>query len=247
MDKNFTIKKSQEDIYINNLIDTWLINKEIINLAKNEYFDNPYHNFLHALRVANYVLLLPYDKFDFIEMRSLIIAALFHDAWHTWVVDILDEFKSLSIFREKMDIYLESDSDFVYDDGICRNAIIWTVFKNRAKNTNKYAKILADLDIGDLWFDIGDFIYFWSLLAYEFNQEAIDFYEKSEKWYFKYLMSINKYIIIDEDVRQILPNSLNNIKKFYQIPIEKKLEMFQVLKEEDITLENFKNRFCDYF
>lgn len=247
MDKIFVIKKTQEDIYISNLLDTWLVDKKLILLAKERYFDNPYHNFLHALRVANYILFLPYDKFNALELRSLIIAWLFHDAWHTWDADILDEFKSLEIWRESMDQYLSENPDFIYNDSICRNAIIWTVFKNRAINKNKYAQILADADIWDIWYSVGDFIYFWSLLAYEFNQEAIDFYEKSEKWYFKYLISINKNIIINEDMRKALPNSLNTIKKFYTIDIQKKLEMFQVLKNEDITLEDFKIRFYNDF
>jgi hypothetical protein len=56
----------------------------------------------------------------------------------------LDEFISLDNFRKTMDKY----KDFLINDSICRAAIIGTVFKNRAKNINKYAKILADCDIG---------------------------------------------------------------------------------------------------
>ncbi len=239
MNYSFQQKTRQIDILKKQLIDSWLVTIDIINDAQKLYNDIPYHNFLHALRVASYVLLLNKNRFSPLEIRSLIIAWLFHDAWHTWDVTTLDEFISLDYFRVTMDKY----PDFLIDDSICRAWIIGTVFKNRSSNINKYAKIMADLDIWDLAFWIEDFLYYWSLYSLELWKKPSFFYTEVEKWYFKFLMWINKHIVISPEVREVLPNALNTIREYYKIDLDKKIQIYNTLLKEDITLEEFKERF----
>ena len=239
MNKEFVTKNRQIEILKNKIISSWLIDEDILNDASKLYYDNPYHNFLHVLRVTSYVLLLNKNDFSPLEIRSLMIAWLFHDAGHTWTAMELDEFISLDHFRKTMDKY----PDFVVDDIICRHWIIWTVFKNRAKNKNKYSKIMADLDIGDIWSWIADFIYYSSLFSLEEYVKPEYFYTEVEKGYFKYLMSIDKFVMISSEAREVLPNSLKTIREFYNIPLDKKLSMFETLKNEDITLDEFREKY----
>lgn len=241
MQKNFVFKTRQLKILKKEIISSGLVTEDILNDAEKLYNKNPYHNFLHALNVTSYVLKLDKNKFSPIELRSLLIAWIFHDTGHTWRAMELDEFVSLDNFRKTMDKY----SDFLIDDSICRNAIIWTVFKNRVSNQNKYAKILADCDIWNIWDWIVEFLYYWILLSMEYDVSIEEYFETTEKNYFLYLMWIDKNIIITEEVREMLPNSLKTIKDFYKISLRKKLEMFEILKNEDITLEEFKIKFFD--
>jgi hypothetical protein len=80
-------------------------------------------------------------------------------------------------------------------------------------------------------------------LALEYNVSVEEYFTETEKNYFLYLMNIDKNILITEEVREVLPYSLRTIKDFYNISLEKKLEMFEVLKNEDITIDEFKERF----
>ncbi|MDR2411727.1 MAG: hypothetical protein LBD88_04085 [Candidatus Peribacteria bacterium] len=81
------------------------------------------------------------------------------------------------------------------------------------------------------------------MLALEYDVSVEEYFTKTEKNYFLYLMNIDKNIFITDEVREILPHSLKTIKDFYNISLEKKLEMFEVLRNEDITLDEFEKRF----
>ena len=102
---------------------------------------------------------------------------------------------------------------------------------------------MSDLDVWDIWVWIADFIYYWSLFALELWVTAEYFYSEVEKGYFKYLMSIDKFIMISSEAREVLPNSLKTIREFYNIPLEKKISMFETLKNEDITLDEFREKY----
>ncbi|MDR2411726.1 MAG: HD domain-containing protein [Candidatus Peribacteria bacterium] len=83
MTAKFTIKKRQIEMLKKEIEKTYLIPSEIINDAEKLYNNNPYHNFLHALVVTSYVLKLNMNRFSVLELRSLAIAAIFHDTGHT--------------------------------------------------------------------------------------------------------------------------------------------------------------------
>jgi hypothetical protein len=198
---------------------------------------------LHALCVSCYILELEQLWFGKIELRSLLIAALFHDAWHTWSPSIFDEFHSLSIYKNILEQYKNQFENYLIDESIIRKAIMWTVFKQRWKNTDLYAQIMADCDIGCIGKDVYEFIYYGFMLAFEFWVDAETFITKTEKWYFLYLMWIEKEIIINEFTKQIFPNSLKTIKDFYLLTFETKKSMFETLQNTDVTLEDFKNKY----
>lgn len=236
---NFTFKTRQVKILEERILSSKLIDENLLQDIKKLYNAVPYHNYLHILQVSQYCLSLSIDDFSLIQIRSMMIASLFHDAGHSGKMEILDEFTSLTFLRETMDRY----PDYVINDAICRNFIIGTVFQNRAKNINIFAQIGADFDIWCIGEWIWEFMYYSSLFALELWVSSEKFYTEVETGYFKYLMWINKNIIVTENVKKILPNSIKTIKDFYKIPLEKKLEMFEILRTQDITLDEFTEKF----
>ena len=259
MIKKVIYKSREEEIIINELSLSSFINKEqLLDIKKYYNKEVPYHNFLHALIVASKTLeLLNSNDFDIIEIKSLFIAALFHDAWHTWMAEDLDEFRSLDIALEAIEIF---EKKYQYDwinHSIIRKAIIWTVFKNRGNNTNKYAIIMADLDVSTLWLNFIEFLYysdFWMALEIGNNLEwklDINWWFKNI-WYFKFLMWVNKNIYINKNIREkLLQKSLENITKYIDISknwfklenwknIEK---LFNYWKNNNITYKEFKTEY----
>jgi hypothetical protein len=83
MTTNFKTKNKQIEILKKEIEKTDIIPTEIINDAEKLYNNNPYHNFLHALVVTSYILRLNINRFSMLELRSLAIAAIFHDTGHT--------------------------------------------------------------------------------------------------------------------------------------------------------------------
>lgn len=81
MEKNTMYKRIEEEHLSKKIISSGLITPEELLYIKNLYCEFvPYHNFVHALKVAESVLMLPMQDFDIVEIKSLFIAALFHDA-----------------------------------------------------------------------------------------------------------------------------------------------------------------------
>lgn len=238
----FAYKNKEEQILIDTLVSSSLISKEVLLEIKKIYYDNPYHNFLHVLYVAKLVTLLPCDKFNLLEIKSLLYAALFHDALHTWKSTELDEYISYDIWLKTYYELSDKYDLWIINDSIFRHAILWTVFKNRWKIKNKYAIILADLDIWIVGTNIMNFCYY---NAFSIGEE---FWQEPETWvedynFFKFLIKTDKNIIISDEARQILPNSYTVMKKFITMSKELKLEMFNYLKNNDVTFEEFKQKY----
>lgn len=236
-------KSRQERILMDDLIKSGLVTEEILIDIKKFHDKNPYHNFVHALKVARWALFLPLSENTIVEVKSLLYAALFHDALHTWTARVLDEFYALTLAQNKINEYEEKYNLQWIDYWILRKWIIWTVFKNRWILTNRYSRILADLDVGVIWEDIFNFMFYSIPLALEFGDTSKKFFKTTNIWYFKFLMWMNKNIIISEEVRKIYPNSLKVIKQFVNMPIELKEDMFYFVLNNDITLEEFKKEF----
>lgn len=259
MNKKVIYKSREELILMKELASSSFITLEQLKDIK-KYYDEkvPYHNFLHALTVALKVLeLLSPDDFNIIEIKSLFIAGLFHDAWHTGMAEDLDEFRSLDFALKFIDKFEKKYNYDWIDISIIRKAIIWTVFKNRDKNKNKYAIIMADLDIHQLGLNFSDFLYysdFWMALeignSKDWKLDIEDWFKNI--WFFKFLMWIEKNIYINEKIRdKLLKKSLENIKKYINISknnfcLENWVyiwEVFNYWKNNDATLEEFKNKF----
>ncbi len=233
-------KHKQEQILIEEIASSSFVTKEILCDIKkyyNEYV--PYHNFLHVLQVSKSLLQLNQKYFNILEIKSLFFAALFHDAWHTWQADLLDEFNSLDIALKNLSEFNNKFNIWLLDETLIRKAIIWTVFAKRWKLTDRFAKILWDLDIWVLWWDFLEFCYYWFPFWYELWQSEKEYITKTEIWYFKYLISFNKEILLTKEVKEIYPNIFKNIKQFINTDLNLKIDMMKTIKEQDITYEEF--------
>jgi len=184
-------KSKQEEKLIKSLSGSHLISREQLMYIKWLYNESvPYHNFLHALKVAEGVLKLPKDKYNIIEIQSLFIAALFHDAWHTGTAEDLDEFRSLDMAFQWI-IDFEKKYNYAWIDySIVRKSIIGTVFKNRASNKDPYA----------------DLNYFKFLMWIEKNVYRN---ETIREIYPEYLTNIKKYIHIN-------PSNIQDIYEYWR-------------------------------
>ena len=237
-------KSKQEKILIKNLSLSSFITEEMLYDIKKYYNKEvPYHNFLHALQVSSEVLRLNLDKFNILEIKSLFFAALFHDAGHSWQANLLDEFRSLDIALQNLEEFEKKYDIWFIDKTIIRKAIIWTVFAKRWKFTDKFARIMWDLDVWVIGWDFIEFCYYGFPFCYELNQTPEEYITKTEINYFKYLMSFDKQVLLTQEVKEILPNSLKNIKKFINTDKKILIEMCEIIKNEDISLEEFEERF----
>ncbi len=251
-------KSRQEKILMKELAESSMISlDQLWDIKKYYNEDVQYHNFLHALTVAGKVLELSCEKYNIIEVRSLFIAALFHDAGHNGTAEDLDEFRSLDIAFENIETFEKKYNYEWIDVSIVRNAIMGTVFKNRGTITNKYARIMADLDIHTIWLDFAEFLYYadfgMAIEIWEHYNWKLDI----EKWfsdisYFKFLMWVSKKIFLIQDFQNdFLHNSLYNVERYINISQnnfktqkgERIIYIFNMWKENDITLNEFKKEF----
>ena len=237
-------KSRQEKILIEEIASSSFVTKDILCEIKKYYNLNvSYHNFLHVLQVSKQVLRLNPKDFNIVEIKSLFFAALFHDAWHTGQASLLDEFNSLNIALKSLNELNQKFDIWFLDEWIIRKAIIWTVFSKRWQLKDKFAKILWDLDIWVLWLEFLEFCYYSFPFWYEMWIEEKEFITKTEIWYFKYLLSFDKKILLSEQVRDISPNIFKNIKKYLNTHLETKIDMMKTIKNEDITYEEFYKKF----
>jgi len=188
---------------------------------------------------AEWVLRLPRDTYNIIEIQSLFISALFHDAGHTGTAEDLDEFRSLDLAFQGI-IDFEKKYDYTgIDYSIVRKSIIWTVFKNRAQNKDTYAILLADLDVSTVGMSFPEFLYY---ADFPFSIEC---WKQLDEWlsdlsYFKFLMWIDKNIFKDESIRKLFPEYLKNTKKYITISFNDLNEIYKYWKENDITYKEFE-------
>ena len=237
-------KHSQERYLMVLLSQSSFVTKEMLLDIKKYYNEEiPYHNFLHALQVSSEVLRLNPKHFNIVEIKSLFFAALFHDAGHTGQASLLDEFTSLDIALKSLEEFEQKYDIWFLDKSLIRKAIIWTVFAKRWKLTDRFAKILWDLDIWVIWGEFLEFCYYGFPFWYELNQSEEEYITKTEINYFKYLMSFDKQIILTSEVKEILPNSLKNIKKFIATPNEILIYMMTTIKNKDITFFEFEEKY----
>jgi hypothetical protein len=239
-------KSREESLLIESLSQSQLISKQQLLEIKKLYDENvPYHNFLHALKIAEWVLKLPKDLYNIIEIHSLFISALFHDAGHTGTAEDLDEFRSLDMaFHGIMDFEKKYNYTWI-DYSIVRKSIIGTVFKKRALNKNPYAILLADLDVSPLGMSFPEFLYY---ADFPFSVECwIDI----DTWindvnFFKFLTSIDKSVFRSEVIRETFPEYLQNIKKYLSFIPNDIPNLYEYWRDNDITYTEFEEYYKKY-
>lgn len=238
--KRLIYKSREEEVLIESLAKSQLISREQLLYIKKLYNENvPYHNFLHALKVAEGVLKLPRDLYNIIEIQSLFISALFHDAGHTGTAGDLDEFRSLDMAFQGI-IDFEKKYDYAgIDYSIVRKSIIWTVFKNRASNKDPYAVLLADIDVSTVWMSFPEFLYYCDFpISLEFKKEIHEWLKDVS--YFKFLMWVDKNIFRTEKLREVFPEYLKNARLYMTINLNKIDGLYKYWMENDITYKEFE-------
>ena len=258
MNNKVVYKSRQEAILIDELASSSMISKEQLLDIKQYYDENvAYHNFMHALVIAGKVLELSSEDYNIIEIRSLFLAALFHDAWHSWTAEDLDEFRSLDIAFENIEKFEKKYNYEGIDFPIVRKAIIWTVFKNRATNTGKYARLMADLDNHTIWLDFAEFLFYTDFWMAVEIWEQTNWSTDIKKWfknisYFKFLMWINKNIFLNSWLKdELLSQTLRNIQDYVSVSKNdftiwngNKIEdIYKYWKDNDITFNEFQTKF----
>lgn len=243
MKQTFAYKFKEENKLMTSLCLSGLISRQQLLEIKEMYdWKVPYHNFLHALKVAEGVLQLPTEQFNIIEIRSLFISALFHDAGHTGTAQDLDEFRSLDMaFQGIMDFEKKYNYSWI-DYSIVRKSIIGTVFKNRAINTDRYAVLLADLDVSTVWMSFPEFLYY---ADFPFSIECwvwIDDWIQDVN-FFKFLTSIDKNIFRTEVCRKIFPEWLKNIRKYLSPKKAPLKQLYTFWREHDVEYSDFEKKF----
>ncbi len=234
-------KSREESILIKSLSQSKLIWEAELLEIKKLYDENvPYHNFLHALKVAEGILKLPQSQYNIIEIQSLFISALFHDAGHTGTAEDLDEFRSLDMAFEGI-INFEKKYNYTgIDYSIVRKSIIGTVFKNRAVNKDPYAILLADIDVSTVGMDFLEFLYYadfpFSIECWAWISDWL-----KDLAYFKFLMSIEKNIFRTKQVRKVFPNAHSNIKKYIALEPKNVVKIYEYWRDNDVTYEEFKD------
>jgi hypothetical protein len=103
-------KLRQEQVLEELIVSSKLIDRSILSRVKAVYLDNPYHNYLHALKIASYILYIDRKLMSITEIRSLLFAALFHDAGHTGKTETLDEFISLDIALQSIQSLINEEN-----------------------------------------------------------------------------------------------------------------------------------------
>ncbi len=248
MKTDFTYKDSQEKILSDRIIEQSFVTHEQLEAIKPLYHsDVPYHNFLHVLTVAHGVLKLPKNSYTQKERDSLLIAALFHDADHRGGrAQTLDEFRSLDLAFSEVQKF-EETYNLDLDYSIIRNAIIGTVFKNRASNTNPYAIILADLDVGAFGMEFAEFLYYADFpFSLENSMEIIPWMEQNHR-VFQFLTGIEKHIFRDPEIREIYPHVFENIKLYLTANRKNIQTLYDIWKTQDITVQDFREKYREIF
>jgi len=240
-DNKLRYKHKQERILIDSLSQSALINKQQLReiwLLYNK--EVPYHNFIHALKMSEQVLKLNREEYSIIEIQSLFVAALFHDAGHSWIAWDLDEFRSLDLAFHEIEKFEKKYNYIWIDYSIVRKAIIWTVFKNRKRNQNKYAILMADLDVCTIWMSFPEFLYYADFpISVEFQKDILDWFHDFN--YFNFLLWVNKHIFLHENIRETYPNYLRNIKKYISIKESSLIKIYNYWKENDISYDEFED------
>ena len=200
----------------------------------------PYHNFMHALKVAEWVLKLPREVYNITEIQSLFIAALFHDAGHTGTAEDLDEFRSLDMAFQGI-IDFEKKYDYTgIDYSIVRKSIIGTVFKNRSSNKDPYAILLADIDVSALWMSFLEFLYYADFpFSIECGKDLDEW--MNDVSYFRFLIAVDKNIFRNETISKLFPHSILNIKKYIEIELSDIQKLYIYWRDNEITYQEFQD------
>ncbi len=216
------------------------ITDDILLIAKNLSTNSWYHNFWHAIWVAETVIkLCEVEKMDRQTLNLLVLAALFHDSWYIenkkidlekLACNLSDNYIPDKIF-EKLNIKRQDFNEL----------IMQTKLSNRNLNNEEFVKILQDADLWCLWRWPYYILYACMWLVDEWV--SLENFVKNQKKFVLNTMIDWKFYISNAWILRLKNpiESLSIIEWWPNSIIEKAYN----LRKEDITFEEFKKEIDD--
>lgn len=232
------------------ILDHSNISIELIATAAVVAKRNPYHNFGHALGVAEYVIKIALIMgLPLKEINIMGVTALFHDAGHQGIMHWNDEMYSLELMNMVM-----SDDDFAIFELsreqallVMRDVGIATIFpNNRGKINDLRAKIIQDSDLANIGQDPVYLLWSSMGLIDEFNKvrtaplTPFEFiYSEQEKFVnFLKILSSDKNVYLSDGAKKIFAKPEETVIELKKVSPAAINFAFEV-RREDITLKEF--------
>ncbi|HPC34628.1 MAG TPA: HD domain-containing protein [Candidatus Absconditabacterales bacterium] len=216
------------------------ITDDILLIAKNLSTNSGYHNFGHAIGVAETVIkLCEVEKMDRQTLNLLVLAALFHDSGYIenkkidlekLACNLSDNYIPDKIF-EKLNIKRQDFNEL----------IMQTKLSNRNLNNEEFVKILQDADLGCL--GRGPYYILYACMGLVDEGVSLENFVKNQKKFVLNTMIDGKFYISNAGILRLKNpiESLSIIEGWPNSIIEKAYN----LRKEDITFEEFKKEIDD--
>ena len=211
---------------------------------------NPYHNFGHMLGFTeSAIMILIAEGAERKEINRVAMSGLTHDAGHEGRVRVYDEIRSFELTSL---VYDEDDLKIMgmtKDQAMAaaRDDIFATIFGNRGKINDRFARVMQDADLAHL--GRGAMYWLWASMGLvdEFAAEGRIFsptqfiYEEQPKFisFLKTRSQNNDKVYLSEGAQNVFVNpeeSLRTLVTFKPAAIEYAYNV----RREDIILDEFK-------
>ncbi|MFA6256075.1 MAG: HD domain-containing protein [Candidatus Absconditabacterales bacterium] len=196
---------------------------KVIFKAMCSYASNPYHNFGHALGVAETAIAIGQaQNLSRKDINIVALGGLHHDILHQGVVNINDELRSAIKTNLKLtDDELTQCGLTVVDRTRLRDLIISTTFTMHGKIRDPLAEIIQDADIS--YMGKGPYMYLYACMGLvdEFGKQidkTIDpvvFIRKSQKPFIEHVISLSPNqdtFFLSPGAQKILQNPMDAIE-----------------------------------
>jgi hypothetical protein len=211
---------------------------------------NPYHNFGHMLGVCEGVIkILTAEGATREEINREGLSALRHDAGHTGRVLVYDEIYS---FQLNSMIFDEDDlkiTGLKKDAALAkmRDGILATIFGNRGKINDRFAKVIQDADLGHLGYGPIYWLYASMGLVDEFANEGRihtpqQFIFEEQRKFVSFLKTCspnNDTIYLSEGAKKVFTDPEVSLKALENFKPEA-IQFAYDVRKSDITFEDFE-------
>lgn len=237
--------------------------KSIIRKAMSLTPRNPYHNADHAISATKAAVMIgKAEKLSRQKINYLALVMLFHDTRHTGIATVVDEMRSVKTALKNIStevLELCRENPFQKLENILRDGILATCFSARGKYCDPLIKIIQDADIHPAGISANYWLYMTLGLAEEFAKQFsrpdllnphffLQGKEKSvERGFVSFLemASGDKNIFLSEGAKKIWHGNAGEILAEIEQLSHKKVEMAFVLRNQDITFEEFEKEMAN--
>ena len=199
---------------------------------------NGYHNFGHQIGVAESAIKIAEAEWlSRKEINLLVVAALLHDAGHTWVTTLGDEMASveLAIRFLPADVYQK----LWFTPIQLRDLILATAFSQRGKYNRNLAKILQDADISGSFFGPYYRLYATIGLVDEFGIDYRVFIREEQQKFLNYLNSISPGCFLSEGAKKVCSDPQKSLDMLLSRPDEV-IDYAYKVRRDDILFADFE-------